>query len=287
MLTRTPSGVSAGSATTLSSWNSSRCRRLIWTLASSSSTGVGSTVIAPAWPSMQHQRALGNLGQRAGHAHHGGNAQRMRQDRRVRRASAFLADQAHHMLAVELHREPGRQLVRHHDHLLVVRQRPDLLAGAPQQHVEHAQLDGVQVGEPVAQVRALRRRPQRAQLERLELVRGLGRQQVVADEHFDATRGIPRPAPSASARRRSATPPRRPAPAPSARVPRRCPTTVVTASRRRCDLALDLVRPHGAVGHLGKVGSHEDASARTPRPATRRCRGAAGACSCFAEPVAR
>ena len=87
------------------------------------------------------------------------------------------------MLAVELHREPGRQLPRHDDDLLVAGNRPRLGTGAAQEVVEHPELNGVEVGQPLAQPG--RARPQVAQLERLELVGRLGAQLVVADQRLD------------------------------------------------------------------------------------------------------
>ena len=43
----------------------------------------------------------------------------MGKDRRVGRASALFAHQAHHMLPVHLNRETRRELMGHDDHLLV------------------------------------------------------------------------------------------------------------------------------------------------------------------------
>ena len=69
----------------------------------------------------------------------------------MRGARALLADQPDHVVAVELHREARRELVRHDDHLLVVRQRPELLARCGPAAGAASELDRVRVGQPVAQ----------------------------------------------------------------------------------------------------------------------------------------
>ena len=104
--------------------------------------------------------------QRAGDAHHRRNAERVRQDRRVRRAGAFFADQARHVIPVELYGQPGRQLVRHEHHRLADFANPGIVVGAPQQVEQHAELDGLEVGQPVAQHRLPRGLPGVAQFER-------------------------------------------------------------------------------------------------------------------------
>ena len=105
-----------------------------------------------ALPVEQHHHAGRDRRQRAGRAHHGGNAERVRQDGGVRGAGALLAHQPHHVLPVELHREPGRELVRDDDDLLVGGDGPELVARAAQQAVEHPELDGVEVGQALAQL---------------------------------------------------------------------------------------------------------------------------------------
>ena len=95
-------------------------------MASSSSSRVGIEHDGAALAVEQEHRAGRDRGQRAGRAHHRGDAERVGQDGRVRGAGALLADQAHHVLAVELHREAGRELVRHDDDLLVGGDRPEL-----------------------------------------------------------------------------------------------------------------------------------------------------------------
>ena len=112
-----------------------------------------------------------------------GNAERVRQDRGVRRARPFLADEPDHVLAIELHRQSGRELVGHDDDLLVGRDGPELVPHATHQPVEHPKLDGVQVGQTLAQPGGAG--PEVAELERLELVRGLGAELVVADQGLD------------------------------------------------------------------------------------------------------
>ena len=59
-------------------------------------------------------------------SHHGGYPERVRQNRGVGGAGSLLAHEPNDVLPVELHREPGRELVRHHDHLLVGGDRPRL-----------------------------------------------------------------------------------------------------------------------------------------------------------------
>ena len=53
----------------------------------------------------ENHRARGDLGERARGSHHRGNAEGVRQDRRVRRPGALLAHQPYHVFPVELHRE--------------------------------------------------------------------------------------------------------------------------------------------------------------------------------------
>ena len=98
-----------------------------------------------------------------------------------------------HVLAVELHREAGRELVRDDDDLLVGGDGPELVARAAHQAVEHAELDGVEVGQALAQHG--RAGEQVPVLQRLELVRRLGAEVVVADQRLDRAPGTPGPAP--------------------------------------------------------------------------------------------
>jgi hypothetical protein len=134
-------------------------------------------------PVEQHHHAGRDRGQRARGPHHRGNAQRVREDGRVSGPGALLADEADHVLAVELDREARRELVGHDDHLLVVRDRPELVPHPAHEAVEHPELNGVEVGDLLAEHRGARE--QIAVLERLELVRGLGAQVVVADQRLD------------------------------------------------------------------------------------------------------
>ena len=106
----------------------------------------------------EHHHARRDRGQRADRAHHGRNAERVGQDGGVRRAGALLADEPDDVLAVELHREPGRELVRDDDDLLVRGHRPELVARAAHQPVEHPELDRVEVGQALAQPRRRRTR---------------------------------------------------------------------------------------------------------------------------------
>ena len=126
-LMRPPPGVTAGASTTASSWSSSRCRRLTWVFASSSSSrgriehdGAGLAV-----EQHHHPRRISASAPPAPMT--AGNAERVRQDRGVRGPGAFLADEPHDVLAIELHREPGRELVRDNDHLLVGGDGPELV----------------------------------------------------------------------------------------------------------------------------------------------------------------
>ena len=75
----------------------------------------------------QHHHARRDRGQRADRAHHGRDAQRVGQDGGVRRPGALLADEPDDVLAVELHGQPGRELVRDDDDLLVRGHRPELV----------------------------------------------------------------------------------------------------------------------------------------------------------------
>src|SRR2546422_6201609 len=67
--------------------------------------------------------------QRARDAEHGGNADRMGQDRGVRGAGALFADEAGHVLAGQLHREPRPELARH-DHRRLRDPLPQLVRAA-------------------------------------------------------------------------------------------------------------------------------------------------------------
>ena len=69
------------------------------------------------------------------------------------------------------------------DDLLVHRHGPQLEVGAAHQLRHHPELDGVEVGESLAQPGLAG--PQIPQLQCLELVRGLGTQLVVADQRLD------------------------------------------------------------------------------------------------------
>ena len=99
----------------------------------------------------QHHHAGRDRGQRADRAHDRRDAERVGQDGGVRRPGALLADEPDDVLAVELHREPGRELVRDDDDLLVRGHRPELVARAAHEPVEHPELDRVEVGQPLAQ----------------------------------------------------------------------------------------------------------------------------------------
>ena len=75
----------------------------------------------------------------------------------VRGSGALFADQAHDMIAIELHREPRRQLPRRR------RSRAGRTASvlelwselSTSNRLQHPHLNRVQVGQPVAQLRAL------------------------------------------------------------------------------------------------------------------------------------
>src|SRR2546425_640191 len=122
---------------------------------------------------------------RARHAEHGGNPDRVRQDRGVRGARALLAHQPDDVLAIELHREPGAQLLRHH-HRGLGDSLPQLVRTAVHEVLDHANRHARKVGEAVLQAWAAGRGPHVAQFERLELERLLGREAVLADQVRDA-----------------------------------------------------------------------------------------------------
>ncbi len=73
--------------------------------------------------------------------------------------------------------------MRHHDHLLVRRHSGQLASLSAQQAVEHAELDGVQVRQPLS--KASRAGPEIPQLQCLELIRGLGAEVIVAYQGLD------------------------------------------------------------------------------------------------------
>ena len=105
----------------------------------------------PLWPSSSTIIPGGIVGHGAHRAHDGGNAQRVGQDGGVRRAGALLADEPDDVLAIELHGQAGRELVRDDDDLLVRGDRPELGAGAAHQPVDHPELDRVEVGQALAE----------------------------------------------------------------------------------------------------------------------------------------
>ena len=88
--------------------------------------GLGSMMTRSAPPSRRTICPSWIRVQGAGHTHHRGDPEGVGEDRGVRGSGALLADQPDHVLPVELHREPGREFVRHHDDLLVGPARPGL-----------------------------------------------------------------------------------------------------------------------------------------------------------------
>ena len=189
-------------------------------------------------------------GQCPGRAHHRRDAQAVGQDGGVRRPGAFLAHQSHHVLPIELHGEPGRKLVGHHDDLIVRGHGGDVRSVLAEQPIDHAQLDGVEVGQPLAQPG--RSGPEVAKLQRLELVGGLGAELVVPDQGLDRVEELPvlghEDLGIEDSRFFGAGPPEHPL-AQLLQLGHR----VVHRLAQPAHLGLDLVGPHAAVGHLGEV----------------------------------
>ncbi len=87
---------------------------------------VGLQYDRPALAIEQEHGSRRNPRERSDCSHHGGYAQGVRQNRGVGGAGSLLADEPDDVFPVELHREPGRELARDHDHVLVGRNRPRL-----------------------------------------------------------------------------------------------------------------------------------------------------------------
>src|SRR5437899_1492582 len=114
------------------------------------------------------------------------NPDRVRENRRVGGARALFTDQPDDHVAVELHRQPGRQLAGDENRWLG-QSFPNVRAGS----LVHEMLDDAdghtgQIGEPLLEQRIARASPQITDLERLELERLLGGQVILADQLLDA-----------------------------------------------------------------------------------------------------
>ncbi len=129
----------------------------------------------------QHHGPGLDLFHRAGGSHHAGDAERVGQDRGMGGPGAFFGEESQELVPVELHGEPGVELVGDHDHVTVVLEPEDLLVALAHQKPEHPDLDGEQIGEPLPHPGpgAAERGPE---LQRLEFIGGLGAQVVVPDE---------------------------------------------------------------------------------------------------------
>ena len=101
------------------------------------------------------------------------------------RPGAFFADEAHDVLPVELHREPGADLLGHHDGRLGD-PLPHLVRAAVHEMLDHADRHAGEIGQAIFELRAPGRRPRVTHLQRLELERLLGGEVVLADQVFDA-----------------------------------------------------------------------------------------------------
>ena len=88
-------------------------------------------------------------------------------------------------LAVELHREARRQVVRDENRVRALRQIDRIVIGQIEQQREHADLDVGQVADALAQHRVRATREPLAPLEHHDLERLLGAE-VLADQLFDA-----------------------------------------------------------------------------------------------------
>src|ERR1051325_6291888 len=139
----------------------------------------------PAGAVEQHQGTRGNPADRAGDPHDAGNAEGVRQDRGVRGPGAFLAHHPLQLLAVELDREPGIDLVGDDHHLGMVAQSEQLVVALSGQVAQDPDLGGEQVDEALPEARAPCPAPLRAELEGLELVGGFGAQVILPDQVLD------------------------------------------------------------------------------------------------------
>ena len=106
---------------------------------------------------------------------------RVRQDRRMRGARALLADQADHVLAVELDREPRRQLLGDDDRGLGD-PVPDVVGAAVHQVLDHPDRHAGDVGETLPEHRTPGVGPGISHLQRFELERLLGSEVVLTDQ---------------------------------------------------------------------------------------------------------
>ena len=98
-------------------------------------------------------------------------------------AGPFLADEADHLIAVELHGEPGPDLPGDEDRRLGDRLE---IVDAPVEQVEnHPHGDAVEVREALLEPGAGARRPEVSHLEGLELEGFLRCEMVLADQIFD------------------------------------------------------------------------------------------------------
>src|SRR6266850_1541348 len=103
----------------------------------------------------------------------------------MRRPRPFLTHQPDHMLAIELHGESRRELFGHYDGRLAD-VLPQLVRAAVHEVLDHADRDSRQVRQPILEAGAPGRGPHVADLERLELVRLLGGEVVLANQVRDA-----------------------------------------------------------------------------------------------------
>ncbi len=115
----------------------------------------------------------------------------MRQDRGVRRPRSLFADQPGDMITIELDGQPRRQLVRHEHYRMLDLAKPRVVCRTPEELQQHPELDGIEIGKPVTQQRLACVLPRVAEFERLELIRALGRKQVLPDQGLDAREEFP------------------------------------------------------------------------------------------------
>ena len=160
----------------------SRCERsLKWRI----SSAVGFTEIVPARAVEDRHLAGVQAARGIAQPDDGGDAERARENRDVRHARAGVGRDRGDRLAVELHREARRQVVRDEDRVRALRHIDRIVIGKPEQEREHADLHVGEIADALAHHRRGVAREVVPQIEHRDLERRL-RREILPDQSIDA-----------------------------------------------------------------------------------------------------